>query len=100
LNLAALWNLPVIVVVENNKYGISVPRDDSTSVASNDLRAGAYGIEGYYVKGNDLLEMYKVSKEAVDRARRGEGPSIIEIETYRYLGHSMGTQNSTVRKMK
>ena len=90
LNLAALWNLPVIVVVENNKYGISVPRDDSTSVASNDLRAGAYGIEGYYVKDNDLLEMYRVSKEAVDRARAGEGPSIIEIETYRYLGHFQG----------
>ncbi|SOC44798.1 thiamine pyrophosphate-dependent dehydrogenase E1 component subunit alpha [Salinicoccus kekensis] len=90
LNLAALWDLPVIVVVENNKYGISVPRDNSTAVPSNDLRAGAYGIEGHYVEGNDLMEMYRVSKQAVERGRRGEGPSIIEIETYRYLGHFQG----------
>ncbi|MCD2138752.1 thiamine pyrophosphate-dependent dehydrogenase E1 component subunit alpha [Salinicoccus halitifaciens] len=90
LNLAALWDLPVIVVVENNKYGISVPRDNSTAVPSNDLRAGAYGIEGHYVEGNNLMEMYRVSKQAVERGRKGEGPSIIEIETYRYLGHFQG----------
>jgi acetoin:2,6-dichlorophenolindophenol oxidoreductase subunit alpha len=90
LNMAALWNLPLIVVIENNQYGISVPKTASTSVASNDVRAAAYGIKGYYVKDNDPISMYEVSKEAVERARRGEGPSIIEIETYRYLGHFQG----------
>jgi len=90
LNLAALWNLPFILVVENNSWGISVAKKYSTSVASNDIRAKAYGIKGYLVKDNDPLEMYKVSKEAVARARKGEGPSIIEIETYRYLGHFQG----------
>ncbi|WP_210367440.1 thiamine pyrophosphate-dependent dehydrogenase E1 component subunit alpha [Bacillus sp. REN3] len=91
LNLAALWKLPLIVVVENNSYGISVPKEASTAISSNDKRAAAYdNTAGYYVKDNDPLEMYRVSKEAVERARKGEGPSIIEIETYRYLGHFQG----------
>lgn len=90
LNLAALWNLPFITVIEDNAWGISVPKSCSTCVPSNDVRAQAYGIKGYRVKDNDPFEMYRVSKEAVERARRGEGPSIIEIETYRYLGHFQG----------
>lgn len=90
LNLAALWKLPFIAVVEDNAWGISVPKTASTSVASNDIRARAYGIKGYLVKDNDPLEMYRVCQEAVRRARNGEGPSIIEIETYRYLGHFQG----------
>ncbi len=90
LNLAALWKLPFIVVVEDNAWGISVPKKASTSVATNDVRAKAYGIKGYLVKDNDPLDMYRVSREAVNRARNGEGPSIIEIETYRYLGHFQG----------
>jgi pyruvate dehydrogenase E1 component alpha subunit len=90
LNLAALWKLPLIVVIEDNAYGISVPKAESTAVKTNDLRAAAYGIPGYYVKDNDPIEMYRVSEEAVARARRKEGPSIIEIETYRYLGHFQG----------
>lgn len=90
LNLAAVWKLPVIVVIEDNAYGISVPKSASTAVPSNDVRGAAYGIPGAYVKDNDPLEMYRVSEEAVARARRGDGPSIIEIETYRYLGHFQG----------
>jgi pyruvate dehydrogenase E1 component alpha subunit len=90
LNLASLWNLPLIIVIENNQYGISVPKSASTAVPSNDIRAAAYGAKGYYVKENDPIEMYRVSKEAVERARKGEGPSIIEIETYRYMGHFQG----------
>ncbi|WP_422723691.1 thiamine pyrophosphate-dependent dehydrogenase E1 component subunit alpha [Jeotgalibacillus soli] len=90
LNLAALWKLPLIVVVEDNAYGISVPKSGSTAVASNDLRAAAYGIEGAYVRNNDPIEMYLASEEAVRRARNGEGPTIIEIETHRYLGHFQG----------
>lgn len=90
LNLAALWNLPFILVIENNKWGISVPHEIATSVPTNDVRAAAYGIKGYFVKDNDPIAMYEVSKEAVERARKGEGPSIIEIETYRFLGHFQG----------
>jgi TPP-dependent pyruvate/acetoin dehydrogenase alpha subunit len=90
LNLAALWNLPLIIVVENNGYGISVARDASTAIASNDKRASAYEIEGHFVKDNDPIKMYEASEQAVQRARNGQGPSIIEIETYRYLGHFQG----------
>lgn len=90
LNLAALWKLPFIIVVENNKYGISVKKEVSTSISSNHLRASAYGIEGYHVENNDPIEMYQVSEMAVERARNGDGPSIIEIDTYRYLGHFQG----------
>jgi TPP-dependent pyruvate/acetoin dehydrogenase alpha subunit len=90
LNLAALWKLPVIVVIEDNAYGISVPKAASTAVMSNADRGSAYGIPAFHVADNDTLEMYRVSEEAVARARRGEGPSLIEIETYRYLGHFQG----------
>ncbi len=90
MNLAALWNLPFILVVEDNSWAISVAKKNSTSIPSNNLRAAAYGIKGYLVKDNDPLEMYNVSKEAIERAREGKGPSIIEIETYRFLGHFQG----------
>ena len=62
----------------------------ATAVETNDLRAAAYGIAGAHVKGNDPIAMYKVSEEAVSRARNGQGPTIIEIETYRFLGHFQG----------
>ncbi len=87
LNLAALWKLPFILVVEDNHYGISVSKSRSTSIDSNASRASSYGIPGMYVKNNDLLKMYHVCEEAVCRARRCEGPTLIEIETYRYHGH-------------
>lgn len=90
LNLAALWKLPLILVVEDNSYGISVAKRDSTAVDSNDKRAAAYGIAGAYVRNNDPLEMYRASEEAVKRARNGQGPTIIEIETHRHLGHFQG----------
>ncbi|WP_153730882.1 thiamine pyrophosphate-dependent dehydrogenase E1 component subunit alpha [Sporosarcina obsidiansis] len=90
LNMAALWKLPLVVVIEDNNYGISVSKAASTSVASNAERAVAYGIPGVLVKDNDPIEMYHASQEAIERAKRGEGPTIIEIETYRYLGHFVG----------
>lgn len=90
LNLAAVWNLPLILVIEDNSYGISVTKKAATAVETNDLRAAAYGIAGAHVKGNDPIAMYKVSEEAVARARNGQGPTIIEIETYRFLGHFQG----------
>jgi TPP-dependent pyruvate/acetoin dehydrogenase alpha subunit len=90
LNLAALWKLPFIIVIEDNSWAISVSKKNATSIDSNKKRADAYGIPGYLIKDNDPMEMYRVSKEAVERARKGEGPSLIEIQTYRYLGHFQG----------
>lgn len=90
LNLAAVWKLPVIFVVEDNAWGISVSKADSTAVPRNDVRAAAYGIPGFFVKDNDPIAIFDVAGEAVKRARAGEGPTLIEIDTYRLAGHFMG----------
>lgn len=90
MNLAAVWKLPVIFVVEDNQWGISVSKADSTAVPRNDVRAAAYGMPGHYIENNDPYEIFKVAGEAVARARAGEGPTLIEIETYRLAGHFMG----------
>lgn len=90
LNLAALWCLPVIFVCEDNKYAISVEKSESTSIARNSDRASAYGIPGVRVEHNDALEVFEAAGTAVARARRGEGPTLIEVKTDRYLGHFQG----------
>jgi TPP-dependent pyruvate/acetoin dehydrogenase alpha subunit len=90
LNLAALWRVPVVFVIEDNAWGISVSKRDSTAVERNSSRALAYGIPGVFVQNNDVDEIYSVAAEAVRRARRGGGPSLIEIETCRLEGHFMG----------
>ncbi|MGO4152562.1 thiamine pyrophosphate-dependent dehydrogenase E1 component subunit alpha [Cupriavidus sp. YAF13] len=90
LNLAALWKLPVVFVCEDNKYGISVEKSASTSVPSNDVRAAGYGMPGVLVDHNDAVAVYRAAGEAVARARRGEGPTLIEVKTDRYLGHFQG----------
>jgi pyruvate dehydrogenase E1 component alpha subunit len=90
LNLAALWKLPAIFVCEDNLYAISVPKSASTAVKSNAERADAYGIPGVLVDGMDVMAVYEAAGEAVERARRGEGPSLIEGLCYRYRGHFEG----------
>ncbi|WP_445398611.1 thiamine pyrophosphate-dependent dehydrogenase E1 component subunit alpha [Zobellella sp. An-6] len=90
LNLAAVWQLPVVFVIEDNAWGISVAKRQSTAVDRNDGRAAAYGMPGTFVPGNDPVAIFAAAGEAIDRARRGEGPSLIEIETYRLAGHFMG----------
>jgi len=90
LNLAALWNLPVVIVVEDNDWGISVPRAKSTSVASNADRAAAYGIPGVRVEDNSVEAVYAAAGEAIARARAGDGPSLIEVHTLRLWGHFEG----------
>ncbi len=90
LNLAAIWKLPVIFVIEDNKWAISVPKSKSTAVERNSDRAAAYGIPGIFVPDNDLFAMFEAAKQAVERARRGDGPTLIEIETYRFYGHFEG----------
>ncbi|AXS39829.1 thiamine pyrophosphate-dependent dehydrogenase E1 component subunit alpha [Breoghania sp. L-A4] len=90
LNLAAVWKLGVIFVIEDNSWGISVPKSKSTAVKDNSVRAAAYGIPGVHVADNDTLKVFAAAGDAVKRARAGEGPSLIEIETYRYYGHFQG----------
>lgn len=90
LNLAALWNLPVVFVCEDNAYAISVPKSASTCIPDNSDRASAYGIPGVLVDDNDPVAVYEVMGEAIARARRGEGPSLIEIKTDRLWGHFEG----------
>lgn len=90
LNLAALWKLPVVFVCEDNKWAISVSKQSSTAVATNADRAAAYGIPGVYVGENDALAVYEAAGEAVGRARRGEGPSLLEVKTDRLYGHFQG----------
>lgn len=90
LNLAALWKLPVVFVVEDNKYGISVEKSASTAIASNADRAAAYGMPGVLVEKNDAVAVFEAAGVAVARARRGEGPTLIEVKTDRYYGHFQG----------
>jgi len=90
LNLAALWNLPVVFVCEDNAYAISVPKEASTAIADNSDRASAYGIPGVLVPDNDPLAVYEVAGEAIRRARAGEGPSLVEVKTDRLWGHFEG----------
>lgn len=90
LNLAALWQLPVVFVVEDNEWGISVPRSASTAVPSNEVRAAGYGIPGELVEDNDVEAVYAAAGRAIERARAGEGPSLIEVRTLRLWGHFEG----------
>lgn len=90
LNLAALWKLPVVFVCEDNEYAISVPKSASTAIPDNSDRASAYGIPGVLVSDNDPVAVYEVMGAAMDRARRGDGPSLIEVKTDRLWGHFEG----------
>ncbi|MFM9888628.1 MAG: thiamine pyrophosphate-dependent dehydrogenase E1 component subunit alpha [Burkholderiales bacterium] len=90
LNLAALWKLPAIFVCEDNKWAISVPKSQATCIEWVADRASAYGIPGIRVVNNDALEVFDAVAPAIARARNGEGPSLIEVKTDRYLGHFQG----------
>jgi len=90
LNLAAVWKLPFIVVIEDNGWAVTVSKAESTAVASNAIRSQSYGIPGTHVAGNDPDEIFRVTGAALARARAGEGPSLIEIETLRIAGHFQG----------
>jgi len=95
LNLAAVWKLPVVYVCENNQYAISVAAKRVGSIQDYYLRKAAYGIEGCKVNGNDVLAVYEAAREAVERARKGGGPSLIECKTYRWRGHYEGEADRT-----
>lgn len=90
LNLASLWKLPVVFVCENNHYAMSTHVTRSTSVADIAVRAAGYGMPGVTVDGMDVFAVHREAAQAIERARRGDGPSLIEAKTQRFSGHSRG----------
>ncbi|MGB3905447.1 MAG: thiamine pyrophosphate-dependent dehydrogenase E1 component subunit alpha [Anaerolineae bacterium] len=88
LNMAAIWSLPVVYVCENNQYGMSMSTRRAFKIEKIAQRAASYGMPGVTVDGNDVVEVYEAASEAVERARAGEGPTLLECITYRWKGHS------------
>jgi len=89
MNLAAVWRLPIIFLCENNLYALSTASGRTTAGESIAGRAAGYGIPGVRVDGNDVLAVYEAARQAVERARAGQGPTLVEAVTYRWGGHSM-----------
>jgi 2-oxoisovalerate dehydrogenase E1 component alpha subunit len=97
MNFAGIHDLPIIFLIENNVYAISVP--EPMQVAGSIVkRAEGYGFPGHLVDGNDVLAVYEVVKEAVERARKGEGPTLIEAKTYRMTAHSSDDDDRRYRE--
>lgn len=88
VNMAAIWELPVVFICENNKYGASTSIHSVMKVETISERAAAYGIPGRTVDGNDVEAVYEAMLQAAERARAGHGPTLLELETYRFAGHS------------
>ncbi len=88
VNIAAIWDLPVVFVCENNRYGASTAIEKVTRVPKISKRAAAYGIPGRTIDGNDVEAVYHAMREAGERAVNGKGPTLLELETYRFCGHS------------
>lgn len=100
LNMAALYNLPVIFICQNNRYAEHTSMARSTKVDQYAKRAAGYGMVGITVNGNDPDEMYGAAKTAIDRARAGEGPTLIEAMTYRFNGHLIGDAGGYMDKQQ
>lgn len=96
-NFAGVFKLPVIFFCENNKYAISVPYEKQVACSSIAERAAGYGFPGVSVDGSDPMEVYRVTKEAADRARRGEGPTLIEARCFRFTPHSSDDDDRSYR---
>ncbi len=90
LNMAALWNLPAVYVCENNLYAATTPATITLSPPDVAVKAAAYDMPGIIVDGQDILEVYRVASEAVARARAGNGPTLVECKTYRFVSHAGG----------
>jgi pyruvate dehydrogenase E1 component alpha subunit len=100
LNMAALWKLPLVLIVENNRFGMGTAWERASSLYDISQKASAYAMPAAIADGMDVLDMYRVMKEAADRARAGEGPTLIEARTYRFVGHSMSDPVSGVYRTK
>lgn len=88
INMAAIWKLPVLFVCENNLYAMGTRQSRIMAIENVADRAAAYGIPGVIVDGNNVMAVYEAAREAVERARRGKGPTLMECKTYRHKGHS------------
>ncbi len=88
MNMAAIWQLPVIFVCENNMYALSTPAEKMTALKQLADRARGFGFPGFQVAGNDLRAVVRTTREALERARTGQGPTLLECKTYRWYGHS------------
>jgi pyruvate dehydrogenase E1 component alpha subunit len=97
LNFGAVWNLPVIYVCENNLYATEMAFRRATKITSVQSRAAAYKMPGVEVDGSDVTAVYETAKEAINRARSGEGPTLIEAKTYRFVGHHEGDPRTGYR---
>jgi len=97
MNLAAIWQLPVLFVCENNQYAESTPASKVMLVQNVADRAAAYGVPGIVVDGMDVMAVYDATRKACDRAREGKGPTLMECKTYRYMGHEEGDPWITYR---
>jgi len=95
LNLASLWNLPVVFVCQNNTYAENTPFDKGTKASSVAARATSYGMRGETVDGNDPIATWQSAGEAIQRARQGEGPTLLEAVTFRFMGHFFGDPSWT-----
>jgi 2-oxoisovalerate dehydrogenase E1 component alpha subunit len=98
LNFASVHRLPVIFVVENNSYAISVPQSLQMAITDVAVRAAGYGMPGVVVDGQDVLEVYRVTRDAADRARSGGGPTLIEAKTHRLTSHSSDDDQRVYRE--
>lgn len=90
LNLASIWDLPIVYIVENNHYGVANPQSEHMKIKDIADRAASYGFPGVVVDGNDVLAVREAAAEAVDRARSGGGPTLVECKTWRHWGHFIG----------
>ncbi len=97
LNLAAVWELPVVFVCENNRFGMGTPQHEHQRVEDIAVRAPAYDIPGVTVDGNDVLKVYAAADQAVARAREGGGPTLLNCDTYRFRGHHIGDPGTSYR---
>lgn len=92
-NMAAIWTLPVVFVCENNQYAMSFSAKKAFAIDDLSIRADSYGMPGVTVDGNDVFAVFTAVREGVERARSGDGPSLIVCETYRWRGHSKSDRN-------
>jgi pyruvate dehydrogenase E1 component alpha subunit len=98
MNLASVWNLPVVFVCENNQFAESTPQRVHQKIKDISVRALSYDIPGETVDGMDVLEVYRVAGEAIARARAGGGPTLVECKTYRFYGHYVGDPGTAYRR--
>lgn len=98
LNLASLWKLPVVFVCQNNGYGEHTRFDLGTAVTQVADRAAAYNMTGVAVDGNDPIAVWRVTREAIERARSGGGPTLVEAKTFRFNGHNLGDPGEYIPK--